>query len=74
MIQDFIKPIFFRFIYVIQAFSKFRHFVKCLKIQAIYKMPKVVWHFIKCLKKANHFIKCLKYKYIQINQQRIIFD
>jgi hypothetical protein len=49
---------------MLQAFSKFRHFVKCLKFQAIYKMPKVVWHFIKCLKKASHFIKCLKYKYI----------
>ena len=59
---------------MLQEFSKIRHFVKCLKFQAIYKMPKVVWNFIKCLKKASHFIKCLKYKYIPTNQQRIIFD
>jgi hypothetical protein len=34
-------------------------------------------HFQVCMllnKAHGHFIKCLKYKYIQINQQRIIFD
>ena len=47
--------------YSIQAICKIRQFVKCLKIQAICRLPKCVRHFVKCLKMSRHFTKCLTF-------------
>jgi len=48
-------------VYMLQAICKIRQFVKCLKIQAICRLPKCVRYLVKCLKKSRHFTKCLTF-------------